>query len=457
MEGWHFHQIDYNAFGYVSGPMELLREGYAICYNRKLKGTQKYEDGCPTKELKWHSVDVRQTYKKIFEEDEESIKKYGKINKYTFELFSSFLILEDQEYGSISLIKSPQEKISRVNRVFDFMTKYYSKEQILKYCNIYDNILKGKKPSIELLTPNESLIMKQISKFPKETQQDWIDRISDYLTNNIKLKSADYLYQMPKSIIAYIESDKKDTDILTYISKLDSYSIYALHNFQSTLLDCYFICRSIKPTLSDPSILSIAYFGDFHIENISNFLVNDFEYELVFQKTKEDTNKDTLRCLNISADINIDNILKEYGYTIKNTGPPIIIPTDKPQYSYAIYNQQANVSVEKDESYSNAYSSDKDDSSSRNPFSKRDGSYSNTYGTNKDDSSSRNPFTKRDGSYSNTYSSDKDDRSSRNPFAKRDGSYSNKYYISHRIKRITKRKTSKRSIKKSSKHSIRRR
>jgi hypothetical protein len=39
----------------------MLRERLHTCYKRELKGTKKYSKECPTKNIRWHSADTRQS------------------------------------------------------------------------------------------------------------------------------------------------------------------------------------------------------------------------------------------------------------------------------------------------------------------------------------------------------------------------------------------------------------
>jgi len=344
-EGWHFHNLDYNMLEDLDGPLPMVREAYTICYNRKLRGTQKYTDGCPTKQLKWHSVDVRQLYQESLEE-KEAIMKYGKTNKYTFEAFCHFLQMslpQDTPYILV-LLTDKSEKISQITKVFDFMNKHYSSEQILKYCDVIDNLIDGTTPAMGLLKPNESLIMKQISKFPIEAQADWTSRIDSYLGvtfNKARREDAPVpdkhrLHKLISLIRSYIKNDQRsNSKFFSTMIKVYENTIFDYFNFETRLLDCYFMSRSIKPTLGGSSVLGITYFGDFHNKNISNFLINDFEYEIVLEQ-KEHKDK---RCLDITSDINIDKILQEYGYTIPDTGLPEYLPIDVPQKSYERFNK----------------------------------------------------------------------------------------------------------------------
>jgi hypothetical protein len=344
-EGWHFHNLDYNMLEDLDGPLPMVRDAYTICYNRKLKGTQTYEDGCPTKDLRWHSADVRQLYQESLE-DEESIKKYGKTNKYTFEAFCHFLQLSLPQDTSFILysLTDKSEKIEQISKVFYFINKHYSSEQILKYCDVIDNLIDNETPAMGLLKPNESLIMKQISKFPIEAQADWTNKIDNYLSitfNEARREGTSVpdkrkLHKLLSLIRSYIINDQPSNpkNFSNMIKVYDS-TVFDFFTFETRLLDCYFMSRSIKPISGDPSILGITYFGDFHNKNISKFLINQLEYKMVLEQTNDNEKK----CIDITSDINIDKILQEYGYTIPNTGLPEYLPIDAPQISYKRFNQ----------------------------------------------------------------------------------------------------------------------
>ena len=340
----------------MPGPLPMIRNGYGICYNRKLRGTSQYSEGCPTKGMRWQATDIRSTF------DYEIIEGTGytdvpdKSNKYTFELFCQFLIMDTPGISMILITLEKSEQLDQVKKVLSVIKEYYTEKQIFKYCDVIYDLLDGDTRALENLEPNESLIIKQISKFPKESLRLlW----TSYVTKHM-LKSFTSAKQMDnetpsniddfKSLIKYIKlyfqkiygtikgNPLSEIEIIESIIILIYYNMAPIFSFQSSVLDCYFICRSIKPTTGDPSVLTISYFGDYHNEKIYDFLKDNLNYKTVFIKELgewDESNLDAVsRCIDIDKDINIDKMLKDYGYTIPKTGRPIRLSVDEPQMSY---------------------------------------------------------------------------------------------------------------------------
>ena len=329
-------------------PLHLVTTPYGVCYNRKLRETKQYRKGCPTKGLRWHSADVRKLYD---------------INKYTFELFCNFIILEhpvEEERKYLSGIKKRSARIEYIKKVFDLMISIFSKQQIKKYSDVINNLITNKKPAMGLLSPHESLIVKQISKFPIEAQDDWIKRVDKYIHTTINKSSPkkEELQKILEIINEYVSATENNSNTTLILSDLElAYKKGKFYdiNIDNDLLDCYFICRSIKPVKGDPSVLTISYFGDQHCCNISKFLVDDFEYDMVFEHAADVDYDDPdisyidlalqleniQRCIKITPNINIDQMLKKYGYNIPNTGHPDILPFDTPQVSYDMYDKKS--------------------------------------------------------------------------------------------------------------------
>jgi len=174
MEGWGSHlkddeyKLDLQELQTTfPGPLPMLREAYTTCYNRNLRETTKYLDGCPTKRIRWHSVDIRQTYDPYYDltyyEDRKYTSHYKeKHNKYTFELFCTVLImnLPHDELLMLLYLNDINDQINQVKKVFRFINRHYTKEQVFKYCNVLDKIIDGDRNALISLEPNESLIIK---------------------------------------------------------------------------------------------------------------------------------------------------------------------------------------------------------------------------------------------------------------------------------------------------------
>jgi hypothetical protein len=78
-------------------------------------------------------------------------------------------------------------------------------------------------------------------------------------------------------------------------------------------LDIYFILRLFKISYDKnnkkyKSLLSIAYFGDYHVKNLYNFFIDSF-YEKVY--INNNNNSNIFRCIKIDRIINLDEIILE--------------------------------------------------------------------------------------------------------------------------------------------------
>jgi hypothetical protein len=197
--------------------------------------------------------------------------------------------------------------------------------------------------------PENSLIHKQIEKFPTELIDEWLYYIEEYYdfikptkeTNKIKIVNS--IIIKLKEIINtnlkinsfagikeyQIESDEKlikcVNTIHLFIFKLyTEYSEY--YDILSEILldycikyslDLYFLTRTFKkPKNNINSILNIGYFGALHTKNISIFLHDIMnQYDIVYENnlifSKLDYNNIN-RCLYIDKDIDITDILDRY-------------------------------------------------------------------------------------------------------------------------------------------------
>ena len=77
----------------------------------------------------------------------------------------------------------------------------------------------------------------------------------------------------------------------------------------STELDLYFLLRSFKtPKDSKNPLISIGYFGEAHIQNITLFLKDKLNYEPVYYQYDGDND----RCLEIKKHIDLNKIINHF-------------------------------------------------------------------------------------------------------------------------------------------------
>ena len=192
---------------------------------------------------------------------------------------------------------------------------------------------------------NKSLIFKQIENMDDELKKYFKDIFKNYYINQYNLinESAKKLnidiLELENILITIInftieifkeknaDYTKIGLNMSDYISRLDSkYKNFIKNNLDlhTPLLDLYFLSRSFKKPLNDKnSILNLSYFGSYHSENISKFLINNLNYEMVYSKiNKEDKN---YRCLEIDSNINLNKILNQYKSILENSDEKCLI------------------------------------------------------------------------------------------------------------------------------------
>lgn len=306
-------------------PLSSIIYNYLSC--RKTNQDSFYKSNCPTQNIRWQSGDVR-------------VKNVLSNIPY-FENFISDLYITNKKMFNINSI-SNTFTINKYKDALENLKKKHTEDSIKKYILIINKILNCDENSLSTLTKQESLINKQILKFPSITQEAWSSRTIKYLCKNIQTEqNTDKAKELNTLIYNYFISVTAEEQYLVFENIKDkvstlSYSIF--FNLNSLFVDIYVILRSIKPPTGDTSaILSIAYFGNEHIKNMVNFLTQELKYELILKNDhyiNSQQEPDNLRCITINENINIDNILKEYGYIVPYTGPINKIPFNTPQPTY---------------------------------------------------------------------------------------------------------------------------
>ena len=177
-----------------------------------------------------------------------------------------------------------------------------------------------------------SLIYKQIKKMPIDF---WKDKMNKYLEFVLFGKDT-------TQIITFLTKfkDFANSDFINKLSKMDDFNeyfnddFYNIYNeedksyllkeciyftttsgigpifqdFNAIFLDIYYVLRTFK---GEKHVLSIGYFGNNHVKNLTHFFTNILEaYTLTNQIIRTD---DTKRCLDFSNEkINLDEIISKH-------------------------------------------------------------------------------------------------------------------------------------------------
>ena len=293
--------------GYLS---KFIRD-YKICYSKTEKETrtERYKKECPTRDIRWHYIDIRNfTYgnsgeaklnkgiyvyynmlKLFFEEPESQTKLYNMYEKYIYELTMTFDIINNglhflETYVTIdsNFLLGKQIKKQAIKEL---------RNPHLWYSIIKDNIRKNYKTYIS------------ISDEPFDTK-DYLNIVRFYLD------------------VLTLISDKDIPDFLVkrkeLIDTVKGYNIF--ENNQANLInmisfttkiammDIYTIARMIKKPNGTPGFISMYYGGDTHVQNIRDILVRYFSYKIVGESYSEKE-----RCQIVkNIDFNILKAKREY-------------------------------------------------------------------------------------------------------------------------------------------------
>ena len=280
--------------GFKNGEMEILTTGdMTSCYHHLLRGT-KY-DKCPTRNIRWHAGDIRQASYDYNYKYGDQINSTNTAAEYatTSNNYRNNLYVETQLSVIFDMIKSGEKMTEE-----DFQyTRFKSFE--------------GFKSFILILFGPED---KEEDDFDLEDLASFAHDLFDFgrysaINKQIQKQSLDELKNRQAWILLYAYTLKKNFDTLRSglkphiktalqsttlenINEQDIKSFWNIIGFRVTvpLLDMYVLARMFKqPTDGYASSLSIAYFGNKHIENILDLLNNldqildikDSKYELV--------------------------------------------------------------------------------------------------------------------------------------------------------------------------------
>jgi hypothetical protein len=292
---------------------------------------------CLTKNINWNYVDIRITNKNFNYNYESSIVDI-------FEYFSAIEseLIEEPE------IKNTKDKFNYIlDSILTINNYYNSIIQKLRYINNINNIIdtlstKNFLNIFEISNRNKSLIYKQIRKLnePYNNIEYWENKLNKYTKYIFKERLNEYSLDINNFIIVlkihvklckiiFDNQNGKNTreikeymlskyynELNTYVTILDNdYEEDSIEVIKiaitSIFLDIYYITRALKiPKLGKNSILSIGYFGNNHIKQLTYFLTKI----LCIYKINEtlDKSNEINRCLDFSnKNIDLDKILEE--------------------------------------------------------------------------------------------------------------------------------------------------
>lgn len=312
------------------GMMEEMTTGDMItCYNRDLRGTP--EDRCPTKNIRWQAGDIRHagTYLRDFldKKDTKFVKSEKYLNNSYIEyqlatilnLITQFLANYNTKHKNKESASIMLDKIVEVvgeSEFKDFQTFHEFLLSILDDNDDNDSFdfKKFANSLFGMMNKNNSAIYKQVLKQTYRNFND-IKEWEDFYNRSLKFCSdtvnIDKYYTT--HIILNLYSYVANESIIEYPF------VNVFHKFVTCILsgltDIYFTARMFKqPTDGKRSDLTIAYFGNYHIQIVKDLLLSTGAYELVVSKNERiqsRLNPTTDRCLYFNEKIDDINLNKE--------------------------------------------------------------------------------------------------------------------------------------------------
>ena len=282
-------------------PLYLTREAIEICYNKKIKihNPLLYKRKCHTNNIRWQYADSR-------------FHNYPNY-KYDFENFlDTFyeIFFTNNDMNFSRLIKYPNhiKYLNIIKHIFDY--------------NFYDYIPK-----------NNSSILKQLKKieieYIKNNWKIWLKKyykyIFSYISNETGLNHDNIKIDLFKDFVNAVKQicykNKVESNMKIINSFLFEYKneyAFALLQLNTALLDLYYLFRTFKqPQGSKKTFISIGYFGNRHVNNISYFLTSIMDcYDIVYQHSKEIYSRN--RCIKVNDFIDLQSLIDQYKSMYKN-------------------------------------------------------------------------------------------------------------------------------------------
>jgi hypothetical protein len=292
---------------------------YKICYSKQHRSTLRYQKDCPTKDIRWHFIDIRNIE---YGKSGEHMLNSGTNTFYTI-LYKYFN--KDNKYTKEDVYNIAKKYIN---------DEYYKEELTM----MYYIIINGPQFVKDYITENSNFIIaKQIRKQVIDKLKNFSfwhniisERINFYFKHYFKNSGFivdDYLIVMRfyKDVILLLfeannktkeEFEEERLNLIQTIEKYDLFSknILNLNNMLTMtvlacMVDIYTISRIFKRTTNGtPSFLSMIYSGDIHIENIKDILINYLGYSIIGEVNNEG------RCQDVS-NINFNLLKAKSEYT----------------------------------------------------------------------------------------------------------------------------------------------
>lgn len=266
----------------VSGPSRKFLETIALCNMKKRQ--------CFTKNINWQLVDIRNNWK-----------------KYDF-----FNCMQDL---FVLLIWMNDETISK------YLVDNKATEIAQKYQQYYEIVLKFMDKDFYKKQSDHNLIYKQSAKMSKEWEV-YIEKYYEVFWERV-YKLTEFSVKFYKELIDFIFSRiPSPFHRHTVFESLEKYR-FSWRNkdlgedifmYTAVSVDLYFILRSFKTTSSKKNaVVSIAYLGVGHTDNIEKFLTEiKGDYEVVFSSSKPSIDSsDINRCLEIDKPIDLNKLIEE--------------------------------------------------------------------------------------------------------------------------------------------------
>ena len=343
-----------------------ILNSYKRCYNKYIreKSPREYLQDCPTSNLRWHYSDVRQLDETkpgkymletwLFQINlllcntmtnvltnlpDPSVKKQDHQLKKEIPTYIQDVLLSLKEIICTQWLRSKDDVLKSIFELLRLQMQLRDHEQFL-------NLFFNENSDLTKL----SIIHKQLKKVVKRSsikKQFWLASFSEYyavkihravqrdlfnmIVSDTKQLFLEYLITSYIELLTLVEEFCFATTEKAIIRKVETW----LYNFAQTFgvpgmsvaiqgyiislnswfLDMYFILRCFKkPKGSQNAMMNVAYFGDFHMENLVAYLTNVFHYNIVYQHRRttklpnSDMSKyqDSSRCIEIPAYVHVD-------------------------------------------------------------------------------------------------------------------------------------------------------
>jgi hypothetical protein len=279
-------------------PLSLLLRNIHPCYKRNDKSK------CITKNIHWHSADIRKA----------SHKSY-----YNLERFIDDFSVVIEEFA-----KRDTYSVLMVKRIISkHLLKNYSKQTCIEYLELCKHGLRNPNFVIKFIENEHSLIMKQV----KKTYEIWKQWIKQYMMFHIQANISNLSpnstidVDIPTIISNYLVSgdDQYIEKLIQYLYKhdrdLEDYESDFLE-FNTMFLDMYMLTRTFKPRGDGKqATISLGYFGRDHSDEIIWFLTDVLKaYKIIYNidNWKEGCTEDTIkRYIDFDKTINLDEIISD--------------------------------------------------------------------------------------------------------------------------------------------------